>query len=307
LSRSKEIMAKQTALLGVSLQTKSLRLAMLDKSTGELLALEELSMQSDPIKDSKGISALLIEWEKQQNAEVVDRAFALSRKDVVFQIVEKPAETKNIEEYISWSLSTYLSSDLNDYYYDFQEISSSDKEGAQLAIAAVRKRQMDSFYNGIRSTLVAPSVVDIDVFALINALKESDSFYYDKHHLLMIADANEITLLRMKANSLCQVWRKPHEEKDDFVSVRDSLVEILDQWSDEDFSEGPLQQKVFYTGDLVLVEEFGTLLSDISAFFQFSPLDEFAKIKLSSESMRKQLPAYSLALGAALRLRGGDK
>ncbi|MGL1934058.1 MAG: pilus assembly protein PilM [Fibrobacterales bacterium] len=178
-------------VIGIEMGESTTKLVEFDHDTGTVLDLE--------IKDTDDIDEIksyLVSKTGNANKDV-ECVFSLRSQHSLVRSVLIPKEIKDVDEYICWEIENYICDSLDQYYYDAQILPVEDEELYKRAmVVATRKVDVEGIIKQSRELNVPLGVVDMDVFAAINALEiikeDVDSL---GHNIIIKADQDVVSVI----------------------------------------------------------------------------------------------------------------
>lgn len=258
------------------------------------------------------IQGLLAKHVPHKNVDLVS---AVAAEHAMLRLVEVPNGEDNVLDALQWDLEQYLTRSLDDYLLDYQAVGSNAAENGKLyLVAAYRRSEVERLRRLLESTGFPLSVLDIDAFAAINAFEANYPELQSGKTLLVKADAQAMTCLRVQ-NGMFQGY--------DAIPVDTSILELSAQAKTDRLLDlvqevrarfeasqdawGGVDQ-VLVCGDLALDGEFRELLeSNLSVpLVSLNPFKEMIFRQDPEQAGFMDAAAQCAGvLGLALR-RGGD-
>jgi len=169
------------------------------------------------LPDEKRIAAVAIEpldrarWEKDDYlAEQIKTAIArhcqahdaelitaVSGNHAILRFIEVPEGEQNILDAVQWDMEQYLARPLYEYLMDYQEVGgNATKNGTVYLVAAYRRRQVERIQGIMESCGLTLAVLDVDIFAALNALEANYPGMAVGKTLLIKADVSALLCIR---------------------------------------------------------------------------------------------------------------
>ena len=186
-------LSEKTPLLAIDIGSNSIKLAQLIGSKNKLelnafgvMPLEPEAVEDGIVKDEEQVVDALTRLVK---AEKVDTRYAVSSvagEAVIIKKIKVPMMTdEELSESISHEAEQYIPFDIDDVQIDYQvlegvaggdelhDFEEDEEEKQEIILVAVQNEIIDSRSDVLRAAGLKPVVMDLDVFATVNALSIS--------------------------------------------------------------------------------------------------------------------------------------
>jgi Tfp pilus assembly PilM family ATPase len=312
-------MAKKALVLGIELAAGTIRAALVDHSTREVLGLWSKVVENSPIENP----GLLEEWLEQIQDEFPTEpnliTVAIPRLHAVVRMTTFPGEVEDAQDHLQWELAGMVNSPVDEYYWDTHDMGPDILEqGRLVAVAMVRKSIVDAFLQNFSKPHLVPQLMDIDVFCTLNALEVALPDAYAKDGLLVKADYQDIQIVRSNSGRIQQLVSIPTRsfqasltedaQKKLLVKYLNQLKRELKRVYDIAREDGMQNTEVILCGELLQIEGFFELIKNgLNVAVSFRELDTYTTLKFhSSVRNQSEVSRFAGAIGVALR-RLGDK
>ncbi|MFP4162909.1 MAG: type IV pilus biogenesis protein PilM [Chitinispirillaceae bacterium] len=258
-------------------------------------------------------------WESvAEELKNIKKIFRFGTSDVVCSLLSEQAVIKTLQvesdelepqDVLNWELGQHLVGSADEYAFDFQEIASGfGDEYRRYLAAAVRMEAVAKLRKTVKSVKLNPLVIDLDLFALVNAFEANYPERLSETAVLVHGE-DDCTRLVLTTNGtfidysvfdfnadeqdetfFCEKLR---QESDRLVSVNADVLE-----------DGNVT--TFFAGSLFSNQQFSSSIVD--SISQSELLNPFRKITCSIGVDDEQLKTYSsqLAVSVGLALRGDE-
>jgi Tfp pilus assembly PilM family ATPase len=254
--------------------------------------------------------------EKHISGDQVELVAAVPAEHAVVRLVEIPVGEENILDALQWDMEQYLAAPLDEFLMDYQAVGpNANESGRVYLVAAYRRSEVDRIKAIFESTGFPLAVLDVDVFAALNAFEVNYPEMVSGRTLVVKADAHCVQCMQVSGGHFQSMETRPvdvgildlsGEAKTDGIlgiiqGIRTSLDAAMDALGEVD--------NVIVCGDLSLDPEFRELLES-NCPIPLIPLDAFKEVAFAlspekSAVFAPSAPQCAGALGLALR-RGGD-
>ncbi len=175
--------SRRRGLVGLDIGTSSVKAVQLHRSgqTYRLVALGIAPVQPEAIvdgaiMDAPGVSTAIRQIFEENQIGLKDVAVSVSGHSVIVKKIRVPHMKKTeLREGIAWEAEQHIPYAINDVNLDFQIIqgtSSSDGE-MDILLVAVKKDTVNEYLGVVSAAGLKAAVVDVDAFAIENALETS--------------------------------------------------------------------------------------------------------------------------------------
>lgn len=308
-------MGKKTVALGIELSGSLLKVAVIDKARKNVLNIYKVSYEENLFLNPSLVYDWLNDFELSSGFKIGEVIISLSRSECFVKTIQVPVEEDDVSSYIMWELSLSLNSPVEDYIIDYDINSENVNSGfITAAVVAIRKEQLEKFYKEFSS--VRPSIIEVDIYSVLNALEFSDPIVFSQHKLLIKADESEIQLARIQNGFINQFKTVPVKAyQPDMVEdsknilmhkyckeLREAIIVMKSQNHDV-----PVESSILLCGEMSLEKEFMSILQGDTLEFELSRIDDFNGIELSPLVLSEgSIASFVGAIGAGLR-KIGDK
>ncbi|MGL1901565.1 MAG: pilus assembly protein PilM [Fibrobacterales bacterium] len=178
-------------VIGIEMGESTTKLVEFDHDTGTVLDLE--IKETDDIDEIKNY---LVSKTGDANKDV-ECVFSIRSQNSIVRSVLIPKEIKDVDEYIRWEIENYICDSLDQYYYDAQILPVEGEELYKRAmVVATRKVDVEGIIKQSRELNVPLGVVDMDVFAAINALEiMKEDVDSSGHNIIIKADQDVVAVI----------------------------------------------------------------------------------------------------------------
>lgn len=234
--------------------------------------------------------------------------------------LEEQLRGEELRDYIQWQAGQYIIAPLDEYVVDFQHV---DPEEREAILVAARRAVVNSYAEVLEAAGLIPIVVDVDCFAIYNAL-EFNYYSWGEGAVAVVnvePHLNDIVILRSGKFWLQESFGRQHvvDQAGSTSSPSSSSSEVSFELSCAVISrklrealsaleaEGGkgVYNKIFLSGS----EALDSRLAQYLSFQHGSPVetvDPFLKVRVDPalvgrEGFSKEAPKYLICLGLAIR------
>jgi len=346
------MLGKKENLIGVDIGSYSVKvLELKSKKNGYLLKnLNHKELTSDVISegtivDYGEVVNSINDIFKESNFSHKKVAAALKGNAVIAKRLSVPTvDDKNFDEVFRWEAEQYIQMDMDEVNIDYEMLSKDTEiDRADVLLAVARKDLIADTVSVLELAKLKPELIDLEVFALINAFEINYGIDSDVTAILNIGHSS--TIILFVRNGLYEFSREinfgvkdcleliqqkigvgSHEAKvmlhdEETVEFNEELDNVLKEFNDQISMEVKNTMDMFHTSSQLSVakcflcggganlhnlkQNLSTQLSlDINYFNPFTNVELDKNI--DSDYLNKNMYMFNVALGLALR-KAGDK
>jgi Tfp pilus assembly PilM family ATPase len=249
---------------------------------------------------------------RHKRADVSALVTSVSGSHALLRLVEIPRGEDNVLDALHWDMEQYLARPLDDYLMDYQQVDSPDSDsGGVYLVAAYRRSEVERIQRLLESSGFPLVVLDVDVFAALNAFEVNYPDLQSGRSLLIKADSSSVLCVRTQNGLFLEYDLLPVNISTADVEIEtQQLLELVRQIKTRFDSVNSVWgvDNVVLCGDWVVHEKFRETLKDSLPRF-LTCLDAFKEISFvpGMESGAAFMPMAAQcagALGLALRRPG---
>ena len=245
----------------------------------------------------------------------LDLVTAVSAGHAMLRTVEVPEGEENIQDALEWDMEQFLARPLDEYLMDYQALGSNESENSRLyLVAAYRKTEVERVRRLAESTGFPLSVLDVDVFAALNAFEANYPELQSGKTFLIKADSDSISCVTARNGAFIGCDTAPVDAGMADLTGQARTDRLLDLIAsvrnrlDAARRMGGEVDHVILCGDLARDIEFSEMLTSSLPIAPIT-LDAFKQMSfIGSDSIPVEIvpsaPQIASALGLALRRRG---
>jgi Tfp pilus assembly PilM family ATPase len=225
----------------------------------------------------------------------------------VIKIITLDADEEHIDEAIEWEFGQQIIGSVDEYVFDYEEMEGApDAATRKFLVVAYRQDQVNRMAGIVRSVKLAPQVIDLDIFGLVNIFSANYTDRKAKASLLIHTEY-ELTKLVLTRNG---EFRDFHCFEHASGSIDAAGFAMVLSAEIDRFLAGA-EKSDGRTGIYITGSYFQQAFSR-DAFFEKVPhaelLNPFRTINCQVKIEEQQIQEYStqLAVAAGLALRGGE-
>lgn len=223
-------------------------------------------------------------------------ACSLAGDNAIVKKIQVDNNEKNIHDVVKWELGQQIIGDPEDYAWDYQECGTGTDSLKQVLLAAYRQDTMDDLYLLLKQNKMAPVVVDLDLFALINVFEANYDDLISQQVGLVHAEADHAAVVLTQNGTYLEHECFTYGMNTDARGFAGQLQAAVQRI-------GVGTVPLFCAGSLFTQEGY---LDSVRQLYQnFDLLHPFRKvgcrIGVDNEQLSGYLPQLAIAVGLALR------
>jgi Tfp pilus assembly PilM family ATPase len=208
-------------------------------------------------------------------------------------------------EILRWELEAGLLGPIDEYVYDFYEVSShGETEFRKYLAAAIREETLDGLRKALKGIKMKPNIIDIDLFAITRVFRQNYGDRLSGMSALVHGEPGCTKIIIVKDSVYVDHGVFDFESgKRDAVEYAEALMEGVDRLvsKNSDIAQGDVG--IFLTGSLFMREQFAVAAT--SCIENCELLDPFKNLAfavgLDGERLKTYAPQVAVAIGLALR------
>jgi Tfp pilus assembly PilM family ATPase len=308
-------MAKSPVVLGIELTPPFIKSALIDHSGPTLLYSEIRKSDLNPFENVSDVEIAIQDMlakapGKKKDVQVV---VSISSRQSVLRFTEVPLDAQDDPDYLKWEFESVINSPAEEYYFDYHVLGPASRQISKAAVlAGFRKILIDQFLEGFFEKSSLPQIIDIDVFALLNAFEYAEPVAYSKSSVLVKTGYNQTILIfaeggvPFRLHTVSTRDLKPETSGQDRQSLMQKYVGEIHLLLVKDFKPSDLGG-VYVCGDFVGDTAFQNALKQCEGI-TYNILDTYEKLKIDAEGNEPAIiPQCATAIGTALRFKGDKK
>ncbi len=214
--------------------------------------------------------------------------------------------TSRSEEMLEWELSQHLLGAIDDYVVDFQKDGIfGQQEQMEYLSVAYRKENLDSVLSALKASKLKPAVLDIDLFAIVNAFECNYRDQFSEPVMLVHAESGKTKILLTQAGQFIDthIFECENEQSEPALYAERFATEIQEfaQFNTSRLLHPPA---LYVTGSLFGAQEFVDAVVARVGYGEL--LNPFREIGCRVGTENNQIMAYAtqLTVAVGLALRG---
>lgn len=240
---------------------------------------------------------------------------AVGAEHAVIREVEVPLAVDNVQDHLEWEMEQVLNRPLTEYLLDYQDLGPNAQETSKVyLVAAFHRAEVERLKGLLESSGHAMGVMDIDIFAALNAFEANYPEKQLEKTLLLKADLGSVKGIKVRnahflgfeSVPLPEAWDPTDAETRDRTvaalvgAIRDYVQRVHGEW-------GGIES-IFLCGDLAQEGRFSELLES-NVPVPLERLNAFKQVRFTlkpekSAAFMPSAPQCAAAVGLALRRRG---
>ena len=227
-------------------------------------------------------------------------AISLPAEHAVVKKVVLDRDEENVAEAIGWDISQHIIGTLDEYVYDFEASATTDPAKALYLAVAYRSGQVSTMKALLKSVRLLPIVVDLDMFALIDAFEANYAQQIARPAVIVSGGEESSKVILTKSGAFVDFEEFEHGGRhlspDDYAdAVRRTIA--------ANFPKGVKGANIFLSGALFAQQQFCEeviqRLGNASLLNPFNTVK--SKIEIPDDDLVKCLPYLGVSVGLALR------
>lgn len=277
-------LSAKTPLLAVDIGSNSIKVAQLGGSAGKyelltlgIMPLEPESVVDGVVKDEEHVADALSRLLKAEKIDTPYAVASVAGEAVIIKKIQVPLMSgEELEETIKKEAEQYIPFDIDDVRIDFHPlgISSGEVEGLDeeekqgILLVAVQNEIIDSRTEVLIKAGLKPTIVDLDAFAIVNALAISKNI--KELGVVALVDLGaSFTHINIIIDGVASFTR-------DFPLGGNMCTQLLISRFETDYGEAEDLKKGILPSDIekaevveAIVEAFENIIEEISKSFEF--------------------------------------
>ena len=184
-------MSKISSVIGVEYTPSHVKLVQVDTKADKVIVAHVY-----PVSSAADI-LMFLSKQKQKFKNSLRIICSIGGHRSVIRKVAIPDEIEDVNEYIQWETSVYITGQRQDYSLDYHLQKAEGKSYTQEAVmVATARNDLESFAEFVKLCKFTPDIVDVDVFSMANLIEDQKSF----------ADVNKGVVLRIERDVVHAIW-----------------------------------------------------------------------------------------------------
>lgn len=294
--------------LGLDAGELSLKVVLYDAENKAVVKAASLDTPIPPLNDVATFETVLQEW---LTANSIEDVASISLTTSSFRAVVKqlvvPAGTENVDEYLSWYLSTLVNDSPKRYFLDYQYLYEDKELGSTVLMVALRNEWVDAARKGFRNKKLAPQLMNVDVISMMNLLEVAEE-NPDELRCVVKADIAGVSIMWIAKDNLhclrgvSTIELVGREQVDAYQILSHGIAKQIAEAKE---MNNVSTSKVYVCGDVSTDQLFLDVLKAHLADYEIEVIKSFSKITLPEDSdAASAMPLCIGALGAAVQAAG---
>jgi Tfp pilus assembly PilM family ATPase len=225
-------------------------------------------------------------------------AVAMSANFAVVKILMLDADEKDVREAIGWELGQHIVGTMDDYSFDFEPLAAADMR--RFLAVAYRSANVQKLVSLLKSARISPSVVDLDIFALIDVFEANYRENIASPAVIVHGCGDSSRLVLTEGGAFLDFDVVEHRGGH---AAADAYASQLQDAMGRSFAGTKAGFETYVTGPLFADPDFSE--SVCSRLGSARVLDPFKAVRstvaIPSEELVKCIPYLGVAVGLSLR------